>query len=355
MSVEEKHSIGVRLLRERRCEEASVILKEAFREAPTSTLANDWGVAESLRGHSVPAEQAFQQALKLDEDNASAAMNLGVLLASQRRYREAIPLLEKAAAGITGNDRATLLDMLKKCQVEYARMALRESKAAFRDVAKEQTENAASEAKAEPTDYWFPDITGWFSRGDALHLYTAIKLTRPRRILEIGTFYGRSTATICAAIRSLATPVEFITVDLDLRTEEEARKAFAEIHGVEVNVPKFYQEAFELGFSTTEYAEYRVRKHGLARYVKFACGDFRDLQGEFDFIFADAMHDAAEIHRNLPAVLRMLTSEGILAVHDLRGKNRETIEAMAGSIEFISSVETLGIFRVNAKTLRPRT
>lgn len=351
MSAKEKHSVGVRLLGERRGPEASAILKEAFQESPTSARANDWAVAESLCGHAADAEQGFLQALALDADNAEAAMNLGVLLALQRRFREAIPLLEKAAGHVEQGEQAAVQELLKRCRAQATAVAVRESRAALRDFVKQQ-QKASSPGRAEDdaTDYWFPDITGWFSRADALHIYTAIKLTRPRRILEIGTFYGRSTATICAAIRSLGSRVDFITVDLDFRTEEHARKVFAEIHGrEEVAVPVQFKEAFELGFSTTEYAEYRVRKQGLAQYVTFESGDFRNLPGEVDFVFADVMHDPVEIQKNLPAILRMLSPNGILAVHDLNDRNKHAIETIAGSIEFISSSETTGIFRLTGK------
>lgn len=351
MSPKDKHSIGVRLLRERRGPEASAILKAAFHEAPTSNLANDWAVAESLCGRAADAEQGFLQALALDSDNAEAAMNLGVLLALQRRFREAIPLLERASGRVEKSEQATVQELLKRCRSQATAVALRESNAAFRDFVRQQERTSSLGAGADTaTDYWFPQITGWFSRADALHIYTAIKLTRPRRILEIGTFYGRSTATICAAIRSLGKPVDFTTIDLDFRTEEHARKAFAEIHGrQEVALPEQFKEAFELGFSTTEYAEYCVRRQGLAQYVTFESGDFSNLPGEFDFVFADVMHDPVEIRTNLPAILRILSPDGILAVHDLNDRNRQAIESIAGSIEFISSSETTGIFRWTGK------
>lgn len=350
MSAEEKHAAGVHLLGERRAQEASVLLEEAFHDAPSSERANDWGVAESLGGRAAAAERIFTQALVMNADNFDAALNLGVLLASRRRWREAVPLLEKAIDRIGEDQHALAAELLKRCRTQVVAAAVRESRAAFRDFVDNATANPAPEAGDALVKYWYPDITGWFSRADALHIYTAIKLMRPRRILEIGTFYGRSTATICAAIQTLGTPIDFITIDLDFRSEEHARRVFSEIHGIEkVSVPKQFMEAFDLGFSTSEYAEYRVRKHGLEKYVTFESGDFRDLPGEFDFVFADAMHDKAEIEKNLPAILRMLSPDGTLAVHDLNAQNKQVIEGASDAIEFISNSETLGIFRVNGK------
>ncbi|HXY79490.1 MAG TPA: class I SAM-dependent methyltransferase [Candidatus Bathyarchaeia archaeon] len=345
----EKHSAGLRLLGERGFAKASAILKEAFDEAPTSILANDCAVAETLCGRAVEAERSFMRALALDADNAKAAMNVAVLLAVQKRFQEAIPFLEKAAGHLDEGEQAAALDLLKRCRVQAKVVADRESRAAVRDLVRQRQRAFLPGGPEGATDYWFPDITGWFLRAEALHLYTAIKLTQPRRILEIGTFFGRSTATICAAIKSLENRTEFVTVDLDFRTEEQARKAFEEIHARDVVVPEEFREAFELGFSTTEYAEYCVRKHRLAQYVIFESGDFRTLPGQFDFAFADVMHDPVEIEKNLPAILRMLCPGGILAVHDLNHKNKQCIEAIAGSIEFVSNSESLGIFRMHGK------
>jgi predicted O-methyltransferase YrrM len=348
---EEKHSAGVRLLRERRFAEASAKLREAFDEIPTSILANDWAVAETLCGRAVEAEQAFKRALALDPDNAKAAINLAALLAMQKRFQEAMPFLEKAAGCLDEGEQAATLNLLKRCRVQAKVVAERESRAAVRDLVRQRQRALLPGGLEDATDYWFPDITGWFSRAEALHLYTAIKLIRPSRILEIGTFFGRSTATICAAIKSLGSRADFVTVDLDFRTEEQAQKTFEEIHTRDVVVPEQFREAFELGFSTTEYAEYCVRKHRLAQYVIFESGDFRTLLGPFDFVFADVMHDPVEIEKNLPAILRMLRPDGILAVHDLNDKNKQRIETIAGSIEFISNSESLGMFRIYGKTL----
>jgi hypothetical protein len=77
--------------------------------------------------------------------------------------------------------------------------------------------------------YWFPDITGWLSEAEALYLYSAIKLWQPQGILEIGTFYGRSTATICAAIEAMRNSARFVRIDLDLRAEHQVQRTFGEI------------------------------------------------------------------------------------------------------------------------------
>lgn len=117
-SAKEKHSIGVRLLGERRGAEASAILRAAFEEGQTSELANDWAVAEFSCGRAAEAEQGFKQALTLDTENTKAAMNLGILLAVQSRFQEAIPLLENAVESAGEGEHAVLFELLKRCRVQ---------------------------------------------------------------------------------------------------------------------------------------------------------------------------------------------------------------------------------------------
>jgi len=142
-------------------------------------------------------------------------------------------------------------------------------------------------------------------------------------------------------------PVEFITIDLDFRNEADFKKTFSEIHGIrEIELPPQYQEAFDLGMSTTEYARHQLSKYGLAQFVKIQSGDFRGVEGKFDLVFADVMHDRAEIQRNLPAILAKIENDGILAMHDLVDENKNLIDGLSSELEFISRCETLGIYRV---------
>jgi predicted O-methyltransferase YrrM len=366
LSASEKHSKGVRLYAEGRFREALTVLEDATSDGLDARPQywNDWGVAALACDDAERAEKGFRRALGLSPEDIQAAANLGIMLAGLDRYGEAIPFLTKSVATVSGEQREKLAQLLAGCRNRVAAAAIRRSQAAFRglvshlestspkDASKSASAKATHSVPEERTDklaheYWFPEITGWFSCGDALHLYTAIKLKRPHRILEIGTFYGRSTATICAAIRSLKRPVEFVTVDLDFRSEEEFTKTFREIHGLgDISMPPQYNEAFESGMSTTEYARHQLSKRGLVDLVKIESGDFRSVTGKFDFVFADVMHDRAEIQRNLPAILAMIENDGILAMHDLVDNNKNLIDGLSTELEFISRCETLGVYRV---------
>src|SRR5262249_9813769 len=149
---------------------------------------------------------------------------------------------------------------------------------------------------------------------EALHLFTAVRLTRPARILEIGTFYGRSTATICSAIAANRRPVEFISCDLDFRSASEFRSLFGTIHqSADLRPPAECNEAFARGLSTLEYARLQLDRCKLLPHVQLRAGDFRQISRKFDLIFADVLHDRREIEANLPGILGKLENEGILA------------------------------------------
>jgi len=366
LSAAEKHSKGVRLYVEGHLREALMVLEDALSDSQDirAEYWNDWGVAALACDDAEKAEKGFRRALELNPQDSQAAANLGMLLAGFDRPGEAIPFLAASAANVNGEQRTKVVQLLTGCRNRVASEAIRRSQAAFQGLVsrlestapvgapKTASAKIAGTPPAEPADklareYWFPEITGWFSCGDALHLYTAIKLKRPRKILEIGTFYGRSTATICAAIQSLERSVDFVTVDLDFRSEEEFTKTFREIHGLgDISMPPQYNEAFENGMSTTEYARHLLSKRGLAELVKIESGDFRNVESKFDFIFADVMHDKAEIQRNLPAILAKIENDGILAMHDLVDDNKHVIDQLSNELEFISRCETLGIYRV---------
>jgi predicted O-methyltransferase YrrM len=208
----------------------------------------------------------------------------------------------------------------------------------------------ASQPEAAPPlapIYWFPEITGWFQECEALHLFTAIRLVRPARILEIGTFYGRSTATICSAIASTRNSTEFISSDLDFRSEAEFCRLFGAIHhDANVRPPAECNEAFSHGLSTLEYARLQLDRYNLTSFVQLIAGDFRRITGKFDMIFADVLHDKREIEANLPGILAKLEDDGILAVHDITDENRSAMQQVSRSLRFISQSAHLGLFRL---------
>jgi len=91
--------------------EAMQLLAEAITKQESSTLWNDWGVVQIAL-----AERAFRRALELEPANAGTAANLAVLLYSEGRSAEAVPLLQKALTQADGVPRAHIAALLAQCE-----------------------------------------------------------------------------------------------------------------------------------------------------------------------------------------------------------------------------------------------
>ena len=97
-------------------QEAARVVSEAIADGESADLWNDWAVAQFGMGELEDAERALRRALSLEAENRQTAENLGALLASQNRLREAIPLLERALEGAEEPVRTTLSTLLEECE-----------------------------------------------------------------------------------------------------------------------------------------------------------------------------------------------------------------------------------------------
>ena len=152
----------------------------------------------------------------------------------------------------------------------------------------------------------FPDIDpsgGSMTLSERRALYALIRWFAPRRVLEIGTYIGVSTAHLAAALDRVARDTELdrrlTTVDIaDVNQPDQARRWGAE------RTPKEVIEAL-----------------GLGHLVEFATApslEFLEGGGErFDLVFVDGNHRAAMVYREIRAALRRLEGGGIIVMHDV--------------------------------------
>src|SRR5271157_5363993 len=94
-----------------RLAEAMQLLADAITKQESSSLWNDWGVVQIAL-----AERAFRRALELEPANDGTAANLAVLLYSEGRSAEAVPLLQQALGHAEGVPRAHIAALLAQCQ-----------------------------------------------------------------------------------------------------------------------------------------------------------------------------------------------------------------------------------------------
>jgi tetratricopeptide (TPR) repeat protein len=129
-SAQENHQRGLRLYADRQYQEAAAFLQAALQEEATSERANDCAAAYLACGNREKALADFLLAASLDGENMDAAANLGILLASLARFREAIPYLQKSAARADASQRPALTQLLTLCGNNVAEHTLRASRAA---------------------------------------------------------------------------------------------------------------------------------------------------------------------------------------------------------------------------------
>ena len=101
-------------------EDASKLFRAALDERETSDDWADWATVQLARGLIADAESGFRRAIAVDAQNASAAVKLGILLVSQGRTREAVPLLEQGVRAVPENQRAPIEALLNECRSRMA-------------------------------------------------------------------------------------------------------------------------------------------------------------------------------------------------------------------------------------------
>jgi predicted O-methyltransferase YrrM len=153
---------------------------------------------------------------------------------------------------------------------------------------------------------WFPDIDpsgGSMTSTERRALYALACWFAPRRVLEIGTYIGASTAHLAAALDRIAreTGLErrLTTVDIaDVNDPERARGWGAE------RTPRAVIESL-----------------GFAHFVEFVTApslEFLDVgEAQFDFVFIDGNHRAGTVYREIAAALRRLENGGVILLHDV--------------------------------------
>lgn len=109
-----KHAEGLRLFESSRKEEAAKAFGEALAYEPNSERWNDWATTQASCSRLTLAELGYQQALKLDRWSNEASANLGGVLVARGRNSEALPLLEKAHRGSSGDPAVQIASLLER-------------------------------------------------------------------------------------------------------------------------------------------------------------------------------------------------------------------------------------------------
>jgi SAM-dependent methyltransferase len=166
--------------------------------------------------------------------------------------------------------------------------------------------------------YQHPEgVPGWLSYAEGRALW---ELARGKRVLELGRFHGRSTVALAQSAR------EVVSVDV---TDPEIAAGWLE-------------------------------RLGAADRVALHRGTFVAVVprlGEFDLVFVDGEHDAANVRADVELALSVLAPGGVLACHDYPDPAwpdvRRVIDEIAAArgLVRIRQADYLGAFRFSHRAL----
>jgi tetratricopeptide (TPR) repeat protein len=120
MPAKTQHDYAVYLFQQGFYEDAILHLDEVLHEEETAERWSDWATAHFAAGHFQDAERGFQRALKLNPDHADAAVSLGAMLLSLRRWSEAIGMFEGVLPKLEPEARSFVSTLADQCREQMA-------------------------------------------------------------------------------------------------------------------------------------------------------------------------------------------------------------------------------------------
>ena len=141
---------------------------------------------------------------------------------------------------------------------------------------------------------------GGVNPGDRAALAHLVLRFRPRRVLEVGTHIGSSTASIALALEMIGGNGMLDTVDIeDVNDPQQQRWVAFGADRSPLQTLRFLGVEGRVRFTTTSSLVHLAR-----------------TQARYDFVFLDGDHTAAAVYREIPAVLERLEEGGMIVLHD---------------------------------------
>lgn len=118
METKAQHDYAVYLFQQGFYADAVALLDEVLRTDESAERWSDWATSQYALGRFPEAERGFRRALDLDPGMSDAAVNFGMLLSSQGRYREGAEFFEKALLKLEGDGRSAVENFILQCRAQ---------------------------------------------------------------------------------------------------------------------------------------------------------------------------------------------------------------------------------------------
>lgn len=156
-------------------------------------------------------------------------------------------------------------------------------------------------------------IAGWLTKGEGQMLYDAALAVTPGRIVELGSYCGRSTACLAMGVRDSG-EAEFAVVTIDTHKgspeHQKGKKYFRR---------ETYRNA---SVNTLPLLMANLQMLGIEEYVDVLVGD-SVLAAHYDrkdvhpsLLFIDAQHTESAVRQDVSAWLPKVVKGGIVMFHD---------------------------------------
>ena len=147
-------------------------------------------------------------------------------------------------------------------------------------------------------------VPGWFDRVSAASFWSVIHELRPRRVVEIGSYLGRSTIFIAQALKHADIPD-------------------AELHAIDPHTGD-RQHLEELGLSnlpTLDLFRVMLRASGNHEAVQVHVATSTDALPAFepglDFVFVDGWHEYEAVSADVRDFGKLLSNDGVMCIDDV--------------------------------------
>lgn len=169
-------------------------------------------------------------------------------------------------------------------------------------------------------------IPGYLSEIEALTLYLGVKNRKPRHILELGTFCGRSTVLLGLTVKEFGLATSILAVDSFVKTSSDL--------WTDVSDPK----KILLGL---------IEEHELQEIVTVKQSDsveaITSLEAPTDFVFIDTDHTAELISQEIAALRGKIAPNGLLLIHDYQNRHVEPEYTAYLKQKFVGRMRTVTV------------